>query len=289
MNLFQLHDKRIDPSTGRMSSYFNQLFLLSGPDYFRYCILDTDRNTYIAMADYQADQKLATPTSWQTEMEGLCLKDELLNRKYPAVVAGLDTPYHTILPASLYDPGQLESHLRLNFEMPEGLIIHADQLTEMDAWNIWAVSPERQETLKNHFSQVILLHSSTALLKAFSMNLKQDSGHNIIHLHFLRNRFDLAVLSDNTLRFFNTFHFDNDEDILYFTLYAAEQLKLRPGESRLRLSGDIEIASDTVGLLREFLPETNFGSRPEGFGYSPLFDFPAHKYPSLFSLALCGS
>jgi len=121
------------------------------------------------------------------------------------------------------------------------------------------------------------------------MNLKQDSGHNIIHLHFLRNRFDLAVLSDNTLRFFNTFHFDNDEDILYFTLYAAEQLKLRPGESRLRLSGDIEIASDTVGLLREFLPETNFGSRPEGFGYSPLFDFPAHKYASLFSLALCGS
>lgn len=272
-----------------MSAYFNQLYLVCGRDYIRYGILESDRNTFIAIADYQADPEKARSGSWKSGMVALFNTDELLTRKYPAVIAAFDSTFHTLLPSSLYDPGQLENYLRLNFELPEGLIIHTDHIAEMDAWNIWAIEPDLEEEFKKRFAQIVLFHSSTPLIKSILVNSNQDPGKNILHLHFTKNRFDLAVLSGNSLLFFNTFHFENDEDILYFTLYTAEQLRIRPEDATLKLFGDIEMTSDTVKLLREFLPETSFGSRPDGFNYSPLFDFPAHKYSSLFHLAICGS
>jgi hypothetical protein len=241
------------------------------------------------MADYQAGQVPSKINVWHSGMDSLINEDDLLKRKYPAVVAALDTPFHSLIPEPLYDSRQTERHLRLNFELPAGMNFHADHLSEMNAWNIWAVDTEVEETLKKHFTQVSFLHASTQLIKAFSLNLKKDFGQNLTCLHFIRNRFDLVILSESTLQFFNTFNFDNNEDVLYFTLYAAEQLKIRAADARLRLYGDIETESEIIGLLGEFLPHIGFGSRPEGPGYSPLFDFPAHKYPALFSLALCGS
>lgn len=289
MSLFHLKFNYIEPSIGRTSAYFNQLYLVSGLDYFRYCIFETDSNSYIALADYQIDKKKAMTSPWKSGMESLLNADELLKRNYPAVIAAVDTPYHTLVPAALYDPGQIESYLRLNFELPENMLFHADQISEINAWNIWAVANEREEVLKNQFSKLVLFHSITPLLKLFSSNPKQVLEKNVMHIHFIQDRIDIAVFSGNSLQFLNAFQVNSEEDVLYFALYAAEQLKIRPDEMILKVYGDIEMTSDTVKLLREFLPVTGPGMRPEGYNYSPLFDFPDHHYPTLFSLAICGS
>jgi hypothetical protein len=286
---FHLHDSRQYLSSGRLSAYFSQLFIQTGPDYFQYCILDTEKNDFISLADYRAEAGKYHTGTWQEAIRQLISSDEILNRKYPSVIIAVDVPYHSVIPAALFDPGRLQDHFQLNYNIPESLEYKADHLKELDAWNAFAIEKDWTELVKKHFSQEIIIHSTTPLLTRFSMIHRQNPALKQIFLHFSGKRFDIALFSENMLLFFNTFQFETNEDVLYFTLYAAEQLKLRANEASIRICGEIEEDSDLVILLKEYFRELTFLNRPEGFNYNPLFDFPVHRYQTLFSLALCGS
>jgi hypothetical protein len=286
---FHLHDNRQYLSSGRLSAYFSQLFIQTGSDYFQYCILDTEKNDFISLADYRAETGKQSSGTWSESIRRLIASDEILNRKYPSVLIAIDVPYHTVIPEALFDPGCLQDHFQLNYNVPEDLEYKADHLKELNAWNAFATEKDWTELMKKHFSQEIIIHSTTPLLTRFSLIHRQNPVLRQIFLHFSGKRFDIAIFSDNMLLFFNSFQFETIEDVLYFTLYAAEQLKIRTNESSVRICGDIEDDSDLVKLLKEYFRELAFLGRPEGFKYNPLFDFPAHCYQSLFSLALCGS
>ena len=289
MSFFQLHERIFDPSAVRMSSYFTQLFILTGTDYFQYSILDTEKNTFTGLADFRDEKKQAGPEIWAAEIESIFQSEELLRRKYPVVMIAYDVPYQVILPSSFYDPAKLEMHLNINFELPAGLHFHADPIAELNAWNVWAISPDAENFLKRLFPGGILLNAATPLIKYYASDQLQEDDKIHVNLHFTNKRFTLVIISDGKLQFQNIFSYDNDEDVLYFTLYAIEQLKLKASEVNLNLSGDVQMQSQIDQLLREYMPRIKYDSRPKGFGYSSLFEFPGHHYPSLFNLALCGS
>jgi hypothetical protein len=164
MNLFNLAESYYDPSAGRMSSYFGQLFLSAADDYFRFAILDNDRNTFTALADYRSSKSIPGG-DWPTAIAQLINSSEHLNRKYPAVVISLASAIHTLVPAALFDPGHSESHLKLNFDLPEDVSCYSDFVPELDAWNVYAMDENKIAALKNHFPGAVVVHSATPLLK----------------------------------------------------------------------------------------------------------------------------
>jgi hypothetical protein len=289
MESFRLNDSRLDPTAARLSAYFSQLFILAGKDFLQYAVLDTEKSRFIAFADYISDTGGKERDTWQIGMESLFTTDEFLHRNYPAVLIAVDTPYHTVIPSALYDAEHSRDHLGLNFNLPAGLTFRSDHLRESGAWNTFGIEREWLDMMKKHFAQEIVLHRTTPLLTRFALMHRQETGEKHIFLNFLGKQFDLAAYSDNMLLFFNTFQYETGEDVLYFTLYALEQIRLRTGDVKVKLGGAVEESSGLVSLLREYFPEAGFMERPELFGYSPLFDFPAHRYQALFSLALCGS
>jgi hypothetical protein len=289
MSLFHLHENRSDPSAGRASAYFSQLFITTGYSYFRYTMLDSENNEFIALSNYQAAVPIPNPESWSAATEDLVTTDEFLFRKYPTIIAAADTLWHSVIPATFHEPDGIRNHLQLNFSLPENLRFYADRLPELNAWNAWAIEPGIDDALRRHFPQCVLLHATTPLLRWIALSMKQSQPGNRMFLHFDRQKFDIAIFADNQLQFFNSFSFENVEDILYYTLYSAEQLKIRPSEIDLQLCGDIDTGSDAAGLLREYLASVGSFGRPESFSYSPLFDFPVNRYTALFALGLCGS
>lgn len=289
METFRLNESRLDPTAARLSAYFSQLFILAGKDFLQYAVLDTEKSRFIALADYISDSSDKDRETWQAGMESLFTSDEFLHRNYPAVLIAVDTNYHTIIPSALYDAEHSRDHLEMNFNLPAGLAFRSDHLRESGAWNTFGIEREWLDIMKRHFAQEIVLHRTTPLLTRFSLMHRQAHGEKLVFLNFLGKRFDLAAFSDNMLLFFNSFHYETGEDVLYFTLYALEQIRLRTGDVSLKLGGTVEESSGLVSLLREYFPEAGFMERPEQFTYSPLMDFPAHRYQALFSLALCGS
>jgi hypothetical protein len=289
MNSFHIHDARLDPSAGRLSAYFSQLFILAGKNYLHYALLDTEKNRFIGLADYRSTENQQASIHWTDAISHLLASDEKFNRNYQSVIVAVDSDYRTLIPAALYNEDQIFSHLRLNFNLPDGLSFRAEFLQEPEAWNCYGIEKEWLDLFNARFSKFIMVQSRTPLLRRFSLLHKQNPARRQIFLDFCDNKFELAAFTDGTLCLSNNFRFDHKEDVLYFTLYAAEQLKFRADELWIRLCGEIEEESETISILREYFAEVDFLGRPDDFTYSPLLDFPAHRYQSLYSLASCGS
>jgi len=288
MKPFKLSDSRFDPSAARMSAYFSRLFIQAGKGFLRYALLDTDRHCFIGAADYRTTNDF-TPAKWREEFELLIASDDYLQGKYPAVATGLESPYHTFVPSSFLDKDKMTTQLALNFDLPQDLCYHADFIPEIDAWNVAGFENCLIDPIKEHFPQGIIVHATTPLLKRFAIENKQLPGPSRLLIHFSGKQFHLAAFSDQSFVFFNTFRHESYEDILYYTLYTAEQLRFRGEETTVRLSSDEVIDPEVIKLLREFLPNLGLITRPDGILYSPMLDFQDYQYVSLFSLALCGS
>ena len=290
MTVYNLHGRYFDPATSHISAYFCQLFILIGEDYFQYCILDTDKNKFIALVDFRLPSSERSTDKICFLIEEIISSEELLHKNYPSVIVGVNNPYHTLVPSPLFDKGQIQKYLEFNFKIPENHHYKYDRLEEMDAINASCIQENLEEVITRHFSKAAIVHGSTAVIKAAYLNNKINPGQSLFFLNVRGHNLDLAMFEGNRPVLFNSFPFNGKEDLLYFTLLMIEQSGHRPDKVQLCLSGMIEENSETFQLLMQYISHLTFASRLSSFDYSALLgQLPSHYYQDLYALALCGS
>jgi len=290
MSAFILHDHYFDPESGRISSYFCRLFILVGQESLQYCILDTEKNTFIALADYRLPVQAKSQEIYYDQLDKLLGDEEKLVKKYSSVVIGLDSQWHTLVPLSLFDPGQVLKYLEFNFSLPENCLVGFDQVSEIDASNIFGYSSGLKDVFSRHYPEAAFVHRSSALLKAVREYSQVDLDQPALYLNSREQYIDLACFDGKDPVFFNSFPCRTKEDVLYFTLYAIEQMKLRPDAVRLIVSGMAEPGSDVYRLLEQYIRTVPMAGWLDSLSYCPLIkQLPANRYQELFALALCGS
>lgn len=287
MNNFVLHDRYFDPESGRISSYFCQLFILTGRSSVQYAILDTERNTFIALADYRLPSPPKNSESFLAMLGQLFLEDGMLNKKYPAVVSGIDSSFHTLVPAALYESGRERNFLAFNFSLPDDCQVSSDHLEQIDAYNIYGFLPGINTAIQQYLGEAEMVHRSSAILKAAFYHHRANPGQPCVYLNFREEFIDLIVFETNRLAFFNSFPCQSKEDVLYFTLYATGQLDLQADTLHLVVCGMIGPETATYLLLEKYIRQISFMDLPGNFNYSALLkQLPAHRYVELFNLAV---
>jgi len=290
MNAFISSDRYFDPQSGRLSAYFSKLFILIGQESVQYCILDTERNNFVALANFRLPASPKTPEVFYGELVKLISEEDALMKKYPSVVLGLDTPQHTIVPSPLYDPLQNSKYLEFNFGMTAHGQVRADHLEEIDASNIYGIPQGLLDIIRENYRDAAVVHRSSAFIRAIYNHQKMNSESKGIYLNVKEQSIDLASIEGNHLVFFNSYTFSGKEDMLYYTLYAMEHLSLRPDNVELFISGMLDNESESHRLLGQYIKQLSFPDRLNLWNYSPLLEqSPAHRYQELYALALCGS
>ena len=289
MLFYRLTDILI-PESGRLSAYFSKLFILVGQESLQYCILDTERNTFVALADFRLSLSPKSPELFYAEISKLILEEDALKKKYPSVVVGFDTPFHTMVPAPLYDPGQNGRYLEFNFGKKVYGQVKADKLEEIDAFNVCGIPQQLIDIAEANYKEAAFFHRSTAIIRAIYNHQKINPVPACIYLNRRGQFIDLASMEAGRLVFFNSYSCTGKEDVLYYTLYAIEQLNLRPENVQLFISGMIDNDSETHLLLGQYINQVSFTAMLNLWNYSPLLSqVPAHRYLELYALALCGS
>ena len=103
-----------------------------------------------------------------------------------------------------------------------------------------------------------------------------------------QNEIDIAVTEGKKLILLNSFLKNNNEDILYFTLFVCEQLGIDLEKTQFILTGEVEAESALFKLLFTYIRKINFADRNKTLSFSNKFNIvPPHFYHTLFSLALC--
>ena len=290
MNAFILQNRYLDPESGRISAYFSKLFILVGQASLQYCILDTEKNTFVALADFHLSSSPKTPDSFYSEISQLISQEEMLQKKYPSVVIGIDTTLHTLVPAPFFDSGQSNKYLGFNFGFNANEQVSADRIEEVDAYNIYAIPPGYLDVLHGNYREAAVFHRASALIRAIFYHHKKNPGQASLFLNIREQFVDLVSFEGGRLVYFNSYACLGKEDILYYTLYTLEQLKMSADTVQLFISGMLDAGSDSHLLLEQYIHMVSFSESLGSFAYSPLLkQMPAHRYEELYALALCGS
>lgn len=204
----------------------------------------------------------------------------LLPGDYKKVIVGLPATGLTLVPESLFNEEQVANYARL-LDVAENEVVFAQPLDDSNhivyKTGSALTSAVDKFGIKNAVYAAKGWIAAIALTNPSSGNLYIDiSGDSAQFLHF----------SYGSLRFYNTFKFNNADELVYFTALVAKELSLDATNSTLILSGEVTQGDKNMSRLAEFFGKVELNNIHV---LELPAQIPSHSLLALAALSLCGS
>ena len=219
-------------------------------------------------------------------MGRILAEEDLLRLPYKNIRLVWQSQCATLIPAPLFDIKERESYLQFNQVLDAGDVVISDNIRTADAFNVFSVPSELYTAVAalhpriHHHSSVLV--ESLLLLNRHNINPMQVFVN--VHSGF----FDMAVINERKLLFYNSFAYNTAEDFIYFVLFVFEQLKLLPEKVLVTLSGQVIKNSAIYDIMYKYIRNVAFagpiGQVTESY---ILQDIAAYQYQTLFNTILC--
>ncbi len=250
---------------------------------FSFSLLDTLRNKFVMLRDYKLNGR---ESDLCKQVEEILYKDDFLGKQYHAYRLIFIFERSTLVPAGLFDPAVKDDYFTLNHNLEEGYIVTNNKIEEPDALLLFDIRLDLQELLIKAFPEASLSHHAKPLLCSSFRNAGTQSGR-YIHLNIEDTFFNLFLIDNKKLEFFNTFRYRNSSDILYYLMYSFEQFGIKK-EEIINVTGLIEQGGELYNNIARYASGITL-RKPEGsWSLSYVFDsINLHSYSNLFNIVSC--
>lgn len=189
--------------------------------------------------------------SVETALDLIFDKDELLNTSFDEVQVLHNNHLQTIVPNEFFDEASLGDFLQYTIKVYPTDYFSSDELPVVQAHNIYVPFVAFNNYLLEKYGSFIYKHIYTPLIEYAQ---KQSIADKIkIWLYKIEHQSVLIVFKEGKLEFFNTYEIFSKEDLLYYTLFVAEQLHISLAENEINLIGDFEKNTDYISLLEKYI------------------------------------
>ena len=203
---------------------------------------------------------------------------EILTATYKKVIIGLPATGITLVPKKLFRADRVSDVARL-LDVKENEKVFAQAFDDENC--IVYKTPGFIASAVEKFGFQNTVYTATGWVKAI---LKNWPTADHLYLELGKNQLQIAYFSGNVLRFYNIFEFKNEEDVVYFTTLVTEELRLKPNQTTLVLSGDVLPDDRNMKRLAEFFPKIELNSIRV---LSLPGQVPSYRVLSLAALSLC--
>jgi len=166
-----------------------------------------------------------------------------LNENYDEIVVIHDNNLGTFVPTALFDEEFLGSYLQYNTKVFETDFFAFDTLSNYEMNYVYIPYVNINNYLLDQFSTFTYKHSNTILVSKL-LELSKTKDEKQVFVHFSKGKFEIIVVQNQKLLFFNSFDFVTQEDFIYYLLFTTEQLNLNPEHYNLHLLGLISEDSE---------------------------------------------
>lgn len=207
--------------------------------------------------------------------------NKMLSADYSKHIVGIPYTGFTVVPASLFNPEKVADFARF-LDVKRDEKVFSQQL---DADN--QVIFKADNSLVNLVAEKFGVNSIVFAPKGWiKLTAAKNPTDNQIFLNVEGNKAEFLNFKEGKLRFYNSFEFMAPDELAYFATLVASELKLRPGDVTLVLSGGITPGDENgIGLDRFFRKlELNTMSALALSGQTA-----SHDILTFTALSLCGS
>ncbi|MGQ9848221.1 MAG: DUF3822 family protein [Bacteroidales bacterium] len=133
--------------------------------------------------------------------------------------------------------------------------------------------------------QIKLYHHAHALIRLSSWMDKKYNYNSSIYIHIYQKYFEVVAKNNNQLILFNTYTFQNNDDVLYYLHWLIKNLNIDTKKNIFILSGWIDKKNDLIKKMKEFNFSIEWAKFNPQYIYSYRFnELQSHQFATLFSL-----
>ena len=270
-----------DSFSATKTTTYHLSILLSGTGY-SYCIVDTVRAKCVAIKNVNFDN-VGDGDVFYKNVEDFLKHDSFLNKFYKSVDFIFQSSKSTLVPNALFDRKRLKSYFEFNQILDEFEEIHYNKLIRTEALNIFSIPSSITTLMVNQFPELRFYHQASTFI---DNTLRKAKGvKNLVAVMVHDDFFDLAVCESGKLFLYNNFQYQNNSDFVYHILNVYQQLKIKPTEVGMYLSGDIDEDDQRFKLLLKYIKEINFVRITDNSNCHYSFDeIPEHYLTNLLNI-----
>ena len=207
---------------------------------------------------------------------------------YHAAYVTWNKPGATLVPLSFYSENNKSQLLSFNnSDSGHGKIL-SDDVRGSDIKVIYSIPEPIKIFFDTHLSNHRLKHISTSLLEGQFIQHPRNQERKVF-LNINAGNFNLLLIDQRGLRFFNTFDYQNTEDIIYYTLFAMEQNQFDVQKDKVIVAGEIEAGSGSHQLLDNYIQHLEFAVSDKSIiRGNGMLQMPHHFFYNTLNRFVCG-
>jgi len=223
-------------------------------DGFSFCTTNT-HNEVIEFSSYSFSKTKNSPELILEKLQDIFKKEKSLQYDFETVTVIHQNNLNTLVPNEYFKKDALKSYLKYSIKTIASDLITFDELDFMNSKNVYVPYVNINNFLFQNFGEFEYKHYSSVLLeKLFSI----ATNDICCYIHVSKSTFDIVIIKNSNLQFFNIFEYKTKEDFMYYVLFTLEQLDLSTEETLVSILGDMEEDSDLFRLMYTYIRNIDF-------------------------------
>ena len=223
-------------------------------DGFSFCTTNT-HNEVLEFSSYTFSKTKNSPELVLEKLQDIFKKEKSLQYDFETVTVIHQNNLNTLVPNEYFKKDALKSYLKYSIKTIATDLITFDELDFMNSKNVYVPYVNINNFLFQNFGEFEYKHYSSVLLeKLFSI----ASNDICCYIHVSKSTFDIVIIKNSNLQFFNVFEYKTKEDFMYYVLFTLEQLDLSTEETLVSILGDMEEDSDLFRLMYTYIRNIDF-------------------------------
>jgi hypothetical protein len=230
---------------------YKKLSILVSLNGLTFCCFDTLNGTITSFTELQFDhfhKELKIEDLFANAFQ----EHEELRATYDEVLIIHSNNLSTLVPTPLFDENYLGSYLQYNTKVFETDFFAFDSLSNYDINAVYIPYVNINNFFIDKFGTFDYKHANSILVTTL-LDASKNKEEKKISVHFNQGHFEILVIENQKLLFFNSFEYLTPEDFIYYVLFTVEQLNLNPENILLELIGSIDQDSDYYKIAYKFI------------------------------------
>lgn len=238
-------------------NYRKELSIQFSLDGFSFCICNSTNKELHHFTTYTFDDSILTPELLLSKIEELFNQNSVLNQKFEKVTIIHQNNLSSLVPTTLFKEEELKLYLSYNIKTLANDFIAFDSLSQLEVKNVYVPYININNFFFQKFGEFEYKHHSTILIDKLILHSKNNTEKQFF-VNVTASNFDIVVIKNSKLLFYNSFAFNTKEDFIYYILFTSEQLELNPEEFLLTFIGDIEKDSEIYQITYQYVRNIDF-------------------------------
>lgn len=221
-----------------------------------FCVFDTLNQNILSVKEIQFDTFHKSIKTEELFTEAFTENSELKD-SYDEIQVIHNNNLSTFVPEALFDEHYLGSYLQYNTKVFDTDFYAFDTVSNYQMNNVYIPYVNINNYFIDQFGTFDYQQANTILVTKLLDASKNNDDKTMI-VNFNAGHFEIVVLQNQKLHFFNSFDYQTPEDFIYYLLFTAEQLNMNPENFKLELLGTIEKEDDFYKIAYQYIRNISF-------------------------------